>query len=511
MKAKRPATADRRPQPMAVKAVFGRLSAVGLFQGWRGRLLGSFLLVILTSISVVALAVAWLTPLRLDELGLLASRRRAFRLAPWVAEVYRQRGSWEGVIPLVKGFVEPLPPQLTADVSLNLPIQGEALAALNGDRLLLLDAAGRVVADSQNTLALGQPLPPDLQRYAVPVFVQNQSVGSLVLVSGLEGAISDLVLTALQRTLWGAGVLAAILAALVSVWLARRLVVPLQRLNTAARRLASGDSHEPLPLTAADEIGELTTTFNDMAQALETQKRLRRHMVADIAHELRTPLSIMRLELESLGDDLQDPTEAAVSLREEVNRLSRLVEDLRLLSLAEAGGLHFDLEELDTLAFLRQLMVAWTPPAQAQQVQLQTKFPASLPAIYADEGRLGQVCHNLLSNALRYTPAGGTITVGARVEKKTSEIFAQRTSEVSTVVFWIANSGPGITSEDLPYVFERFYRADSARSRNDGGSGLGLAIAKQWVALHGGRIWVESQPGQGATFLVALPVADSAI
>lgn len=494
---------------MAVKAVLGRLSAVVPFRGWRGRLLGSFLLVILTSISVVALAVAWLTPLRLDELGLLASRRRAFRLAPFMAEAYHRQDSWEGVIPLVKGFAEPLPSQLTADVSLNLPIQGEALAALNGDRLLLVDAAGRVVADSQNGVASGQPLPPNLQRYAVPVLVKEQPVGALVLVSGLEGAISELVLTALQRTLWGAGALAIILGGLVSVGLARQLVIPLQRLNAATRRLASGDSHEPLPLIAADEIGELTATFNNMAQALETQKRLRQHMVADIAHELRTPLSIMRLELESLGDGLQDPAEAAASLREEVNRLSRLVEDLRLLSLAEAGGLHFDLAELDTLAFLRQLVAAWTPPVQAQQVQLRLEFPDSLPAIYADEGRLGQVFHNLLSNALGYTPAGGIITVGARVDSQTCEV--SKTSQVSTVIFWITDSGPGIASEDLPYVFERFYRADSAPSRNDGGSGLGLAIAKQWVALHGGRIWVESQPGQGATFLVALPVADSAI
>jgi two-component system OmpR family sensor kinase/two-component system sensor histidine kinase BaeS len=468
--------------------------------------LGSFLLVIVTSISVVALVIGLLAPLRLDELGLLASRRRAFLLAPFVAQAYQPPGSWAEVARQVDEFAQPLPAQLLADISLNLPIQAEVLAALNQDRLVVVDMAGRVIADSRHSLAAGQPLPPELQRYAVPIVVQEQPVGSLVLISGLEQAISGLVLTALQRTLWGAGLLAAVLAALVSLGLARRLVTPLQRLNQAARRLTSGDSHQPLPIATADEIGDLTATFNNMAQALETQKRLRRHLVADIAHELRTPLSIMQLDLEGLADGLQDPAEAAASLAEEVKRLSRLVEDLRLLSLAEAGGLHFELAQLEPAPFLQQVLGTWTPPAQARQVQLRAEWPSVLPPVSADAGRLRQVFDNLLSNALGYTPAGGTITLGARVEKKTWEV--SKTSQVSTVVFWIADSGPGIALEDLPYVFERFYRADSSRSRDGGGgSGLGLAIAKQWVALHGGRVWVESQVDQGATFYMALPVA----
>jgi signal transduction histidine kinase len=462
------------------------------------------LLVIFISISVIGLGLALLAPARLDELGRLAGQRRAFRLAPFLAERFQQTGSWTATLPLVESFADPLPPPLMADVTLFLPPQPEVLAAINQDRLVLVDPAGQVIADSRRTLTAGQPLPSELQRYAVPISQQGRPIGSVVVVSGLEQAIAALGLSALQRTLWSAGLLAALLATLVSLLLAQRLVTPLQQLNRASRRLASGDSHEALPITTKDELGQLTATFNNMAQALETQKRLRRQQIADIAHELHTPLSVMQLELESLADGLQNPAEAAASLGEEVNRLSRLVEDLRLLSLAEAGGLHFTLEELDILTFLRQIVTAWTPATQAQHIHLRLTSPASLPAISADAYRLGQVFNNLLSNALRHTPTGGTITLGARADKQTFEVL--KTSKVSSILFWVADSGPGITAEDLPYVFERFYRADSCRSRDLGGSGLGLAIAKQWVALHGGQIWVESEPGHGATFFVALPV-----
>lgn len=282
------------------------------------------------------------------------------------------------------------------------------------------------------------------------------------------------------------------LALLVSLGLAQRLVNPLQRLSLAARQLASGENSNPLPIESKDELGDLTQAFNEMTAALNRQKYLRRQMVADIAHELRTPLSIMQLELESLVDGLQTPAEAAASLQDEVNALNRLVEDLRLLSLADAGGLQFTLEVLDVSAFLQQMMDSWVAKAQAQQVQLLLEVTGPLPPVYADEGRLIQVFNNLLGNALRYSPVGQTLTLGGRANN--GELW-----------LWVADNGPGVSPEDLPYVFERFYRADPSRSRDTGGSGLGLAIAKQWIALHGGRMWVESEVGKGATFYIALP------
>jgi signal transduction histidine kinase len=156
--------------------------------------------------------------------------------------------------------------------------------------------------------------------------------------------------------------------------------------------------------------------------------------------------------------------------------------------------LQFTLEVLDVSAFLQQMMDSWAAKAQAQQVQLLSEITGPLPPVYADEGRLTQVFNNLLSNTLRYTPAGQTLTLGGRANN--GELW-----------LWVADNGPGLSPEDLPYVFERFYRADPSRSRDTGGSGLGLAIAKQWIALHGGRMWVESEPERGATFYMALPVA----
>jgi signal transduction histidine kinase len=240
-----------------------------------------------------------------------------------------------------------------------------------------------------------------------------------------------------------------------------------------------------------DEIGRLTQTFNEMATALARQKELRRQLVADVAHELRTPLSIMQLEVEGLTDGLQESAAAAAALQEEIKALNRLVEDLRLLSLAEVGALYFSLVLLDPAPLLEGVVEAWQGPARQQQVQLQAEIAAPLPSIYADAGRLAQVFHNLIGNALRYSPPGARITLGARAEG-------------AEVWLWVADQGPGIAEEHLPYLFERFYRADASRSRETGGSGLGLAIAKQWITLHNGRLWVESEVGKGTTFYVAL-------
>jgi signal transduction histidine kinase len=215
-------------------------------------------------------------------------------------------------------------------------------------------------------------------------------------------------------------------------------------------------------------------------------------MMADIAHELRTPLSVMKLEIEGLTDGLQPPERAAEALQTEIVALEQLIEDLRLLSLAEAGGLDLHLAETKLRPLLTEIVTTWQNQARSQQITLRLAVAEALPPVLADARRLGQVFHNLVSNALRYTPLGGTITLGGRVEGV-------------EVWLWLADSGPGLPAEVLPHLFERFYRADPSRSRETGGSGLGLAIARQLVLLHGGRIWAESE--QGAVFYVALPIS----
>ncbi|MCK6628524.1 MAG: ATP-binding protein [Anaerolineae bacterium] len=461
----------------------------------RGQLTRSFLLIILVNIGLMAVLARVVALPRLNDVALLLGRRQAFQLAPFFADAYARSGSWVDGPALAQRLSQPLPPGLIRDITFGLPWRFDLIRELTPDRVVLVNTAGQVVADSQGLLSGGQPLPVELEAYGAPITLQDEPIGRLVVTSAVVDELTGVLEATLRQTLLGASVLAGVVALLLSFGLAQRLARPIHSLSRAARALTSSDSHEPLPVVRRDEIGELTMAFNEMTAALNRQKYLRRQMVADIAHELRTPLSVMQLDIESLGDGLQPPAEAAASLRDEIVSLNRLVEDLRLLSLAEAGGLHFSLEKLEPTPFLRQRVETWTPQAQARQVYLLADFPADLPPVLADEGRLAQVFNNLLSNALRYTPAGGKIIIRAKLAA--GELLVQ-----------VSDSGPGIPAEDVPFIFERFYRADSSRSRDTGGSGLGLAIAKQWIALHNGRLWVESEPGQGATFFVALPIAD---
>ncbi len=459
----------------------------------RGQLNRSFLLIILLYIGLMAVLARVVALPRLNDVTLLLGRRQAFQLAPFLADTYSRSNSWAEAANMIQRLNQPLPPELTQDITFGLPWRLDLIGNLSPNRLILTDAAGRVVADNLELLPGGQPLPVELESYRVPITLQSEPVGWLVVTSPAVEELAAVLGATLRQSLLATSLLAGAVALLLSFGLAQRLTQPIRSLSRAVRALASGDTHEALPVHRRDEIGDLTTTFNEMTTALNRQKYLRRQMVADIAHELRTPLSVMQLDIEGLADGLQPPAEAAASLRDEIAALTRLVEDLRLLSLAEAGGLHFSLEPLELSPFLRQLSETWTPQAQARQIHLLADLSADLPAVMADEGRLAQVFNNLLSNALRYTPSGRKITLAARIEAEEVQVR-------------VADSGPGIPAEDLPFVFERFYRAGSSRSRDTGGSGLGLAIAKQWMTLHGGRVWVESEPGQGATFFLTLPL-----
>ena len=458
----------------------------------RGRLLSGYLLVILTSIGLVALIVNQLALVRLDEIELLISRRRAFQLAPFFADYYRQTGSWAGVARWVDQFQEPLPPELMTPIFSGYPGQSAVEAAAH-DRLILTGLDSRVIVDSLGLFRPGQTLSDNLADYAVTIQVSAQPAGQLLLISELDQTISTLILTAFRRTLLSAALVAGGLTTGVSLLLAHDLLKPIQSLNQAARRLASEDMPEPLPVETEDELGQLTQSFNEMVLALNQQKWLRRQMMADIAHELRTPLSIMQLELEGWRDGLQSSAEATASLSAELGRLSRLIEDLRLLSLADAGAIQFKLDLVDPAGLLWQVVERWQVKAQSKQVKLIAQISPDLPAISADEGRLAQALNNLIDNALRYSLAGQTVEVGAKLE-------------AAEVMVWVADQGPGIAGEHLPYIFERFYRTESSRSRDTGGSGLGLAISKQWVVLHHGRIWAESEVGVGTTIYLALPV-----
>jgi two-component system sensor histidine kinase BaeS len=298
---------------------------------------------------------------------------------------------------------------------------------------------------------------------------------------------------ALRWSLWSS--LAAFsFAGLVGAVTAERITRSLRSLRDAAARLDLRDLSRRVPVEGRDEIAELAATFNRMCERLEAGERSRRQLLADTAHELRHPLAVMQGHLDLIQDGKVVLTqESLLPIQDEVIRLTRLVADLRDLSLAEVGKLSLHLTAVDVEALLQGLLANLGPVAAAKEVALIGEVAPEIPILQADPDRLRQVFVNLLSNALHYTPPGGRIELRAWLEG--GELRAS-----------VADSGPGISPEDLPHIFERFYRADKSRSRETGGSGLGLAIVRSLVELHGGRITVESAPGQGSRFTVHLPV-----
>ncbi|MDP9458555.1 MAG: ATP-binding protein [Actinomycetota bacterium] len=303
---------------------------------------------------------------------------------------------------------------------------------------------------------------------------------------------------AVNGSLWLAGLVAALAAVALGLLFARRISGPIRTLTFAARRLGAGDLEGRAPVDdRRDELGELAEAFNSMAEAVGRQEMLRRRMAADIAHELRNPLAVIQANLEAMLDGVRPlSAEEVADVHRETQLLSRLVTDLRDLSLAETGQLPLRKELTNLSTLVRTGVARFSSRAEERGVRLDAEVSEDSPRAEVDPDRVAQVLGNLLDNALRHAPPGGEVVVRL-------ELGAQR-DEVRVTVH---DTGSGIPEEHLPNVFERFYRADRARTRTDGGSGIGLAVVKQLVEAHGGRVWAESRSGKGTTFGFALPAA----
>jgi signal transduction histidine kinase len=298
-----------------------------------------------------------------------------------------------------------------------------------------------------------------------------------------------------NRTLLLVALVAGLGAVLLILGLSRRILAPVEAVTSAVRRMAAGDMSQRVEVTTDDEIGDLARAFNNMADGLARLEQLRRNMVTDVAHELRTPLTNIRGYLDALRDGVVQPDKHAIdSLHEEALLLSHLVDDLQDLSLAEAGQLRLERLPLVLADLVDQAIGAFRSRAEVEGISLHTSLPVEPILVHVDPRRVGQVLHNLLQNGLTHTPRGGQIDISARVRDEWVEVSVQDT-------------GAGIPARDLPYVFERFYRADRSRSRATGGAGLGLAIARQLVESHGGSIEARSEIGNGTRFTFTLPLA----
>ena len=307
------------------------------------------------------------------------------------------------------------------------------------------------------------------------------------LIENFDSAITEILAVAIIVSLFAAVV--------VSIFTARRIIGPIQVMMKASRQIAAGDYHERIPVHNDDELGALADSFNQMAEELEKTEQRRLALIGDVAHELRTPLSNVRSTMEGLIDEVlsADP-ETFMNVQREVSRLQRLVQDLEELSRVESGQIYLEKDIISLNGLLQTAVDRIRNQFEDKDVDLALELSDGLPRIGTDPNRLTQIFLNLLGNALQYTPSGGQVTVRSKSSDK-------------KIIIEIHDTGIGISSENLPHVFDRFYRVDKSRSRVGGGSGIGLTISKYLVEALGGEIWAESPGlGQGSTFALSLPI-----
>ena len=303
-------------------------------------------------------------------------------------------------------------------------------------------------------------------------------------------------LSSVHRALIWVGLAILLFGLMVSFALARSITVPLRKLNLAAGQIAEGHFGQKVLVESKDEVGQLANAFNHMTEVLAVNNRLRQQLLVNVAHELKTPLTVIQGNLEGMIDGVVRADNIQLhSLLDETKHLNRLIKDLRELSLAEAGQLTLEREPADLGQLLTRAVIMIRPLAEEKDISIHV---IAHPVITAniDIQRMNQIVYNLLTNAIRYTPGGGQITVALRETQENGRYWRQ---------IAIQDSGQGIPAEHLPHIFSHFYRVNAARDRRSGGSGIGLAIVKQLVELHGGKVMVESEVGKGSIFYVYLP------
>lgn len=436
---------------------------------------------LISSLAIVAIAVAvaggsmrTATREQFNDYVMQGQEQRSRNALNVLASYYASFRDWQGVQPVVVQL-------------------GQAL----GVHLIVVDNDGTVVGDSRNRGACNGMFGQDYE-LEYPIKISNIEVGKLYVrecISGRTptGIEKDFLFSVNKSLVWTGGI-ALLVAIALAFFISRRITAPLAEMTGVVRRVQAGDLAYRTSVNSHDEIGELAQAFNQMADSLERTERLRRDMIADIAHELRTPLTTIRGNLEAMQDGVKPlAKENLKPILEDTILINTLVDDLRDLSLAEAGQLKLNLVKVSIADFLDREVELFRIQAGVRETFLSLKADAGLPMLSIDVARMSQVFKNLLSNAIRFTGQGDTIEIRA---------FSQDDS----LVIEVEDSGSGIAKEDLPFIFERFYRADKSRARATGGAGIGLTIAKRLVEAHGGTISVQSQTGVGSTFRITLPL-----
>lgn len=483
------------------------------------RLSLAFTVVVLLGVFIVGAIGFVVTDINIRRHLLVREAQEAGGLIDTLAQYYRSQQSWQGVERVLDGAKSIMP-----------------FRPRGGMVFILTDDAGRVI-DSNAEWARNRQLAGGQLRDALSIQVDGRTVGFFVIVPrprppfmpmrnllgrqppdiGEAGPPDEGVppppdnpppaapepvpagvffLQSISGVMmWGA-LLFGVLGILFGVVMSRSLTAPLQRLAEAARAIARRDFSRRVEISGTEEVREVARAFNAMVDALEQGETLRRNLLADVSHELRTPLSVLQGNLRALLDGVYQTEPAEIArLYDQTRLLSRLVEDLHELARAEARQLSLNLQSVSVRDLVQPVVATFAPAAEEATINLEADVPEDLPPVQVDPTRMTQVLNNLLSNALRHTPPGGAISIGCDTDG-------------NHICLSVQDTGEGISPEDLPRVFDRFYRADPARNRATGGAGLGLAIARAIVEMHGGRIWAESDgiAGHGSRFVVELPI-----
>ena len=470
--------------------------------GIRLRLILGFAAILALSTGAAALFTGLAAHREVDHIQAEQDRVRAQRINLALADFYQTNGDWDGA----KEFVARLSFQVEREI-VALDVHGEVVGDSRWYGWQGRDGRGRWRNDGK------PPLPPP--HHFKPVFSDNVPVGAVVVLARgrdgpslllpddhdaaeLPGAEPRLARFAesVNRSLVLAGLVAGGVGILLVLLLSRRVLGSIGSLTAAARSLGGGNLSSRVNVKGNDEIAELGHAFNAMADALEDSERQRRGMVSDVAHELRTPLANIQGHIEAMQDGLLQPdADTLDTVHQQTLYLNRLISDLSLLAQTEARELRLQLEPESIADIAARVAASFRPRADAQSVRLNTELSDGLPMLNLDRLRIEQVIGNLVDNAIRHTPPGGTVTIAAIPHNDGARVT-------------VADTGPGISADALPHVFDRLYRVDPSRDRATGGTGLGLTIARQLVEAHGGTVWAESEPGVGSRFGFDLP-ADS--
>jgi signal transduction histidine kinase len=340
------------------------------------------------------------------------------------------------------------------------------------------------------------PVSPDVLDSGFPIQVNGKTVGILLPPVGQsfpESSFDTQLLQIVNKASLTAALISGVTALVLASLLAYFLVRPVKQLTDAAEGMAKGDLSQRVALRSGSELNTLADAFNHMASSLEHAEEKRRAMTADIAHELRTPLAVQRANLEAMQDGIYPFNEENLQkILEQNTLLTRLVEDLRTLTLADAGELQLEKTPVHLKVLMGRLATRFQARADQKGIHINLRVPEESQPAQLDSQRIEQILNNLLDNSLRHTPAGGTVYLSLEFEEHQASVR-------------VRDTGPGIPADDLPYIFERFYRTGRARNRQEGGSGLGLAIARKLAEAHGGTLAAQNAPEGGAVFTLTLP------